>query len=105
MVTGVSKELSLAPAVDSFVSKVSFTMEQLIEIVRQHKQFIDGAYLDQSDKMYSLACDWLKNNADALEFLFGHDIDYNRANHNHHCIDYSYRHDRGNHKWWHENRR
>eukprot|EP00434_Breviolum_minutum_P042187 symbB.v1.2.037536.t1/scaffold5565.1/size25819/1 len=68
-VTGVSKELSsLAPAVDSFVSKVSFTMEQLIEIVRQHKQFIDGAYLAQSDEMYSLACDRLKNNADALEF-------------------------------------
>ena len=68
-VTGVSKQLSsLAPAVDSFVSKVSFTMEQLIEIVRQHKQFIDGEYLAQSDKMYSLACDWLKNNADALEF-------------------------------------
>ena len=65
---GVSKDLSsLAPAVDSFVSKVNVTIEQLTEIVRPHKQ-IGGTHLDEDDKMYSLACDWLKNNADALEF-------------------------------------
>ena len=59
---GVSKDLSsLAPAVDSFVSKVNVTIEQLTEIVRQHKQ-IGGTHLDEDDKMYSLACDWLKNN-------------------------------------------
>ena len=64
---GVSKDLSsLAPAVDSFVSKVNVTIEQLTEIVRQHKQ-IGGTHLDEDDKMYSLACDWLKNNPDALE--------------------------------------
>ena len=63
---GVSKDLSsLAPAVDSFVSKVNVTIEQLTEIVRQHKQ-IDGIF-HEDDQMYSLACDWLKNNPDALE--------------------------------------
>ena len=65
----VSKDLSsLAPAVDSFVSKVNVTIEQMTEIVRQHKQLSSNiAQFDESDEMYSLACDWLNNNPDSLE--------------------------------------
>ena len=66
---GVSKDLSsLAPAVDSFVSKVNVTIEQMTEIVRQHKQLSDNTgQFHESDEMYSLACDWLKKNPDTLE--------------------------------------
>ena len=106
-VTGVSKELSsLAPAVDSFVSKVSFTMEQLIEIVRQHKQFNWwGIFGSEWQNVFS-SMRLVEEQCRCVGILVGHDIDYNRANHSHHRIDYNYRHDRGNrkcnHKWWHE---
>ena len=67
---GVSKDLSsLAPAVDSLVSKVNVTMEQLTEIIRQQKHNWPHSMgeTDETDVMNSLACDWLKKNPDTLE--------------------------------------
>lgn len=52
MFMGVSKDLSsLAPAVDSFVSKVSVTMEQLTEILRQHKHLSSSDIVEEGDKI------------------------------------------------------
>ena len=67
---GVSKDLfSLAPAVDSLVSKINVTMEQLTEIIRQQKHNWQHSMgeTDETDVLNSLACDWLKKNPDTLE--------------------------------------